>query len=297
MKKITLIIALLISSLGFAQNLLRDGDFENLDPGSGGQALGSVVPVSPLDPTDNKVFPWTSNYAANKCTINTNPTLDPPVYYPHGGSNYITMPNDYSLFRQPFTAVVGTSYTVKFWVMFIGGQGLPNASDGMYASIKSDDGTNNGNGSALSTPITLPYIDPSTFALSSWNEVTYTFTATQTNLLFHIYKLARKAATPTAPNNGARLDDFSIVTTPLSVKDFAQFSFKSYPNPVTNQLNLSANKNIDSVSFFNVLGQKVQSNTINAAQKQLDISNLQNGVYMMEVTIDNAKQAYKIVKQ
>lgn len=89
-----------------------------------------------------------------------------------------------------------------------------------------------------------------------------------------------------------------LVLATLSTKDnFAQFGFKSYPNPAKNVINLSAAKTINTVSFFNVLGQKVQSNTVNAAQKQVDISNLQKGVYVMDVTIDNAKHAFKIVKQ
>lgn len=83
----------------------------------------------------------------------------------------------------------------------------------------------------------------------------------------------------------------------LGTAQFANFKFNVYPNPTSDQLNVSAAKNISKVELFNLLGQRVQSYTVNAAQKQLDISNLQNGVYLMEVTIDNAKQAYKIIKQ
>ena len=83
----------------------------------------------------------------------------------------------------------------------------------------------------------------------------------------------------------------------LATTQFSNFKFSVYPNPTSDQLNLSAAKNISKVELFNLLGQKVQSNTVNASQKQLSISNLQNGVYLMEVTIDNAKQAFKIIKQ
>jgi hypothetical protein len=62
-------------------------------------------------------------------------------------------------------------------------------------------------------------------------------------------------------------------------------------------LNLSAEKNISKVELYNLLGQKVQSNTVNASQKQLSIGSLQKGIYMMEVSIDNAKKTFKIVKQ
>ena len=78
---------------------------------------------------------------------------------------------------------------------------------------------------------------------------------------------------------------------------FANFKFSVYPNPATSELNVAAAKNINKVEFFNLLGQKVQSNTVEASQKQLDISNLQKGIYLMEVTIDAAKKGYKIIKQ
>jgi trimeric autotransporter adhesin len=83
----------------------------------------------------------------------------------------------------------------------------------------------------------------------------------------------------------------------LGTDKFSTFKFSAYPNPTSDQVNLSAAKTISKVELFNLLGQRVLSNTVNANQKQLSISNLQNGVYLMEVTIDNAKQAYKIIKQ
>jgi hypothetical protein len=83
----------------------------------------------------------------------------------------------------------------------------------------------------------------------------------------------------------------------LGTDSFTGVQFSYYPNPANNELNLSADKNISKVELFNILGQRVQSNTVNANQKQLDMSNLQNGIYLMEVTIDNAKESFKIMKQ
>lgn len=85
----------------------------------------------------------------------------------------------------------------------------------------------------------------------------------------------------------------------LSTADnaFSKFKFNYYPNPTSNSVNLSAEKNISKVELYTITGQKVQSNTVNASQKQLNISNLQRGVYLMEVSIDNAKKTFKIVKQ
>ncbi len=83
----------------------------------------------------------------------------------------------------------------------------------------------------------------------------------------------------------------------LGTTQFANAKFSYYPNPTRSQLNISATKNISKVELFNLLGQKVQSITVNANQKQLDIANLQNGLYLMEVTIENNKQSFKVVKQ
>jgi len=83
----------------------------------------------------------------------------------------------------------------------------------------------------------------------------------------------------------------------LATTKFSNFKFSAFPNPTTDQLNLSAAKTISKVDIFNLLGQRVQSETINAMQKQLSISNLQKGLYVMEVTIDNAKESFKIMKQ
>ena len=83
----------------------------------------------------------------------------------------------------------------------------------------------------------------------------------------------------------------------LGTAQFVDAQFSYYPNPTRSQLNVNAAKNISKVELFNLLRQRVQSNTLNANQKQLDLSNLQNGVYLMEVTIENAKQSFKIMKQ
>ena len=82
-----------------------------------------------------------------------------------------------------------------------------------------------------------------------------------------------------------------------SFPEFSNFKFSYYPNPSSNQVNLFAEKNISKVELFNLLGQKVLSNTVNASQKQLNIDNLQKGMYLMEVSIDNAKKTFKIIKE
>lgn len=88
-----------------------------------------------------------------------------------------------------------------------------------------------------------------------------------------------------------------LIYSTLSNNQFSKNNFSYYPNPTRNNLNITSAKSISTVEFFNLLGQKVLSNKVNANQKELDLSGLQSGVYVMEVTIENSKESFKIVKQ
>jgi hypothetical protein len=77
--------------------------------------------------------------------------------------------------------------------------------------------------------------------------------------------------------------------------DNANFTF--YPNPVKNVLNLSYNKEISNVEVYNLLGQKVSTDSVNANNAQIDMSDLSNGTYIVKVTSDNHVKTIKVVKQ
>lgn len=83
----------------------------------------------------------------------------------------------------------------------------------------------------------------------------------------------------------------------LGNNSFDSSNFTYYPNPVKNNLNLSYNKEISSVEVFNLLGQKVSSNIINANDAQIDMSNLSKGAYMVKVTSDNQVKTIKVIKE
>ncbi|MFY9241993.1 MAG: T9SS type A sorting domain-containing protein [Polaribacter sp.] len=273
MKKITLALSLLISTIGFSQNLLQNGDLE------APLATGKITAAT---------SPWSSSITgtSSQSSVNSNSAVA------HAGDQFLNMPNDFTSLRQTFTAEVGKEYTVKFWAQYISGQGQPAATDGIYISIRDVAGAN-GNGTQFD-PLISYYIDPST-ADANWNEFTFTFTATQTDLLFFISKQARLSGNP---NNAARMDDFSITAnSTASVKDLNQFNFSAYPNPASNNLNLSASKNIGNVIIFNVLGQKVMTLNPNKNATSINVSNLNSGVYIVKATIEGIIGSYKFVKQ
>ncbi len=83
----------------------------------------------------------------------------------------------------------------------------------------------------------------------------------------------------------------------LDVTDLTAAGFNFYPNPVDNVLNLSAQENIQTVEVFNLLGQTVAKSSPDALNTVVDMSELNTGVYLVNVTINNQTGAYRIIKQ
>lgn len=83
----------------------------------------------------------------------------------------------------------------------------------------------------------------------------------------------------------------------LSTENFNQeVAFSYYPNPVNNNLTLSAQKEINNVSVYNMVGQEVYRSTPNTMTNVVDMSGLQAGAYFVKVTVGNAIKTVKVIK-
>ena len=82
----------------------------------------------------------------------------------------------------------------------------------------------------------------------------------------------------------------------LGVADAIVDGFTYYPNPTSGMLNLSADKNIQDIAVFNMLGQKVISTKVGATSTEIDFSSLAVGTYVMKVTIDGQIGTYKVIR-
>jgi hypothetical protein len=89
----------------------------------------------------------------------------------------------------------------------------------------------------------------------------------------------------------------SIYIPTAGINDNALTTFKCYPNPASNILNIENATDIDSVSLVNALGQTVLSKTINGNIAQIDISSLSKGIYFVTVTSGNASKIIKVIKE
>lgn len=82
-----------------------------------------------------------------------------------------------------------------------------------------------------------------------------------------------------------------------STDEFELSAMKVYPNPVSDVLNISLDREITAVSIFNLLGQQVIVKTVNANETTIDVSQLQSGAYFVKVMSGNEVKTSKIIKK
>ena len=94
------------------------------------------------------------------------------------------------------------------------------------------------------------------------------------------------------------IDDFKVeFNADLANSAFDSTNFKFYPNPVKDVLNLSYTQNISDIAVYNLLGQKVIENTINANSATIDMSALSGGSYIVKITSENQTKTIKVIKE
>lgn len=73
--------------------------------------------------------------------------------------------------------------------------------------------------------------------------------------------------------------------------------FSMFPNPATNVLNVAAASTISNVKVYNLVGQVVVNQSVNALSDAIDVSNLKSGAYLVQVTAEGQTGTYKFIKQ
>lgn len=92
-------------------------------------------------------------------------------------------------------------------------------------------------------------------------------------------------------------DPFAVtVTVTLGVNDFDSLNFSYYPNPTSGILTLKYEKEISEITVVNLLGQIVYTLDVNSTEVKVDLSGLQDAVYLMQVVSDGTTKTIKVVK-
>ncbi len=81
---------------------------------------------------------------------------------------------------------------------------------------------------------------------------------------------------------------------PSGLKKVNDVTFKLYPNPVTDRMVIESEQSFDKIEIFDVSGKTVLKENYPAAfSKELDVSNLKKGYYIVKVQ----HQCYPLIKQ
>ena len=73
--------------------------------------------------------------------------------------------------------------------------------------------------------------------------------------------------------------------------------FSMYPNPAVDVVTVKAQNEIQNVTFFNILGQKVLEVAPNALSQEINVATLKAGVYIVNVVSDEQQGSYRLIKQ
>ena len=99
----------------------------------------------------------------------------------------------------------------------------------------------------------------------------------------------------TIDENSVIIDDV-VVDGVLSVGD-ENFSGFRYFVDSNNQLQLSANEPLESISLYNIVGQQIISQNLSNTTETIDLSALNSGVYVATITIDGQRKSVKIIRR
>lgn len=117
-----------------------------------------------------------------------------------------------------------------------------------------------------------------------WNDVLPTIDQTNNTLTYDFTELI-SFTTVTASSGNATLS-----VEPVEINDFF---VKVYPNPATDYLFIKSDLNYQS-TLYNVAGQRV----LESNSKQLNVSDLPNGVYLLYLkSTNNTTSTFKIIKK
>jgi len=97
--------------------------------------------------------------------------------------------------------------------------------------------------------------------------------------------------------NSVFIDALSITSQSLGTNEFDQNSFSHYYNKNNKVLNLeSSNTIMTNIEIYSLLGQNVISKTLSHTSETIDVSNLNDGVYLAKVNINGNTETIKFVK-
>ncbi|PZR11666.1 MAG: hypothetical protein DI539_20530, partial [Flavobacterium psychrophilum] len=87
------------------------------------------------------------------------------------------------------------------------------------------------------------------------------------------------------------------VTVTLGLDDVEKFTFRYFPNPVVDNLQLEASEAITNVKVYSLTGQLVMDKQMNNQTETVNISHLESGVYIVKISFGEIEKTIRIVRE
>ena len=147
------------------------------------------------------------------------------------------------------------------------------------------------------TVTSASYTSPSYAALANPISPNCTATLTQSPVAGTVFTPGVYTITMTATLSAATVvRTFTLTVLGLGVDENIKINTVIFPNPATNQITIKGEFDAnESVSVFNLLGQKVLDYNINSNEETINISKLATGVYT--IYFNTSKESYKFIKE
>lgn len=167
-------------------------------------------------------------------------------------------------------------------------------------------------------------ISTTTLPLSQWHHLTYTYSSNNVNIYLNgllissfnninltnlnsgLYYFGASISGSSQFYSG-KIDDIGIwnraltqqeitnlYNASLSTEDFAINTIDIYPNPTTTFLNFKTSIQVEKILIYNMLGQLVQQEKVNALEGTINIEKLAQGTYLVKV--NDIDKGYTIIK-
>ncbi len=177
---------------------------------------------------------------------------------------------------------LGTTNTVKFWA---------KACNATYAAEKFSVWIS----TTDTTPANFTQISAATVTTPGIAYIQYSYNIPATYDGTPVY-IGIKCTS--ADQFGFAVDDFSVSAVALATENFFASNFAVYPNPATDVVNINAKNStltIDAIQITDLNGRTVK--TVKGMTNQINISELNAGVYFLKVTTDQGTGTTKIIKR
>lgn len=260
---LTLLLSFCLISISVGQEMIANGGLENWDD-------------------DTSPTSWTKAESLVKSTEAHSGSFSA---FRNGGSSTKDL-------SQTITGITpGESYTISFWYKVTSGDDQDariwctwkNGSTTVYHA----GGSNGANVDPLRGPEN-GYLD-NNGGVWTKHEVTVTAPADVDSFYYEVRSYS---------NSTTYWDDLSFVkNATASVKNNAIEGFATYPNPITNKkFTVSSNSTaIKEVAIYSVIGKKVFSTSFSGVKKNLDVTSLNDGFYILKVKEGNKIATKKLV--